>query len=135
LHGGQPTGMARRDTSCRSRFRLEGLPGGQTSQALPPLAERKRKIKTQREKTKIEVSSDTYPLWIRANRACGEAPRASVPTGAAKCYPATDSGTASTSGARGAEGTTCTGIVTTTGGSTPCAAGTGACSWGTSGSA
>jgi hypothetical protein len=60
LCGGQPTGMARRGTSCRSRFRLEGLSGGQTGQALPPLAERKSKIKTHREKTKTEVSSDTY---------------------------------------------------------------------------
>jgi hypothetical protein len=42
LRGGQPTSLARRGTSCRSRFCLEGLPGGQTGQALPPLAERKR---------------------------------------------------------------------------------------------
>jgi hypothetical protein len=35
------------------------------------------------EKTKAEVSSDTYPLWTRANRACGEAPRASALTSAA----------------------------------------------------
>jgi hypothetical protein len=111
--------MAHRGTSCRSRFRLEGLHGGQTGQALPPLAERKSKIKTHREKTKTEVSSDTYPLRTRANRACGEAPRASVPAGAAKGCPATDSGTASTSGARGTEGATCTGVITTTGVSTP----------------
>jgi hypothetical protein len=42
LCGGQPTGMARRSTSCRGRPRLKGLRGGQTSRALPPLAERKR---------------------------------------------------------------------------------------------
>jgi hypothetical protein len=135
LHGGQPTSLARRGTSCRSRFRLEGLPGVQTGQALPPLAERKSKIKTHREKTKTEVSSDTYPLRTRASRACGEAPRTLVPAGAAKGCPAADSGAASTSGARGTEGATCTGVVTTIGGSTPCAAGMGACSWGTSGSA
>jgi hypothetical protein len=40
---GQPTGMARRDTSCGGQPRLKGLPGGQTSRALSPLAERKRK--------------------------------------------------------------------------------------------
>jgi hypothetical protein len=42
LCGVQPTGMARRSTGCRGRPRLKGLRGGQTSQALPPLAERKR---------------------------------------------------------------------------------------------
>jgi hypothetical protein len=42
LRGGQPTGMARRSTGRRSRPRLKSLRGGQTSQALPPLAERKR---------------------------------------------------------------------------------------------
>jgi hypothetical protein len=64
LCGGQPTGMARRSTGCRGQPRLKGLRGGQTSRALPPLAERKResKFKTHREKTKTEVSSDTYPL-------------------------------------------------------------------------
>jgi hypothetical protein len=52
LCGGQPTGMVRRGTGCAGQPRLKGLPWGQTSRALPPLAERKRegKIKTHREK-------------------------------------------------------------------------------------
>jgi hypothetical protein len=52
LCGGQPTGMARRGTGCRSRHRLKGLLGGQTGQALPPLAKKKResKIRTHTEK-------------------------------------------------------------------------------------
>jgi hypothetical protein len=104
LCGGQPTGMVRRGTGCRDQPRLKGLPGGHTSRALPPLAERKSKIKTHREKTKTEVSSDTYPLRTRANRACGEAPQASVPAGAAEGCPGADSGAACASGGRGAEG-------------------------------
>jgi hypothetical protein len=78
--------MVRRDAGCGGQPRLKGLPGGQTSQALPPLAERKRedKIKTHGGKTKAEVSSDTYPLQTKANRACREAPRASALAGAAK---------------------------------------------------
>jgi hypothetical protein len=56
------------------------------------------------EKTKAEVSSDTYPLRTRANRACGEAPRASALSGTVEGSPAADSGAASTSGARGAKG-------------------------------
>jgi hypothetical protein len=43
LCGGQPTGMARRSTGRRSWLRLKGLRGGQTSQALPSLAERERR--------------------------------------------------------------------------------------------
>jgi hypothetical protein len=52
LCGGQPTGLVRRGTGCRSQPHLKGLPGGQTSRALPPLAERRRedKIKTHRRK-------------------------------------------------------------------------------------
>jgi hypothetical protein len=101
LCGGQPTGMARRSTGCRGRPRLKGLRGGQTSRALPPLAERKRgsKFKTHREKTKTEVSSDTYPLRGKANRARGEAPRAPVSTGAAEGCPGAVFGAASTLGA------------------------------------
>jgi hypothetical protein len=129
--------MVRRDTGCRCQPRLKSLPGGQTSRALPPLAERKRedKIKTHGEKNKVEVSSDTYPLWTRANHACGEAPRASTLAGTAEGSPAADSGAASTSGARGAEGAARPSVVSTAGGPTSCAAGTGACSWGTGGSA
>jgi hypothetical protein len=54
LCGGQPTGVACRSIGCRGRPRLRGLRGGQTSQALPPLAERKResKFKTHSEKPK-----------------------------------------------------------------------------------
>jgi hypothetical protein len=129
--------MARRSTGCRGRPRLKGLRGGQTSQALPPLAERKResKFKTHSEKTKTEVSSDTYPLGGKANRACGEAPRAPVSAGAAEGCPAAGFGAASTSGARGAEGAARPGIVTTAGGPTSYTAGMSTCSWGTGGSA
>jgi hypothetical protein len=87
------------------------------------------------EKTKAEVSSDTYPLRTRANRAYGEAPRASALAGTAEGSPAADSGAASTSGARGAKGAARPGIVTMAEGPTSCAAGTGDCSWETGGSA
>jgi hypothetical protein len=43
LCGGQPTGMARRNTGRRGRLHLKGLRGGQTSQALPLLVERERR--------------------------------------------------------------------------------------------
>jgi hypothetical protein len=36
---------ARHDTSCRSRRRLEDLPGSQTGRTVPPLAKEKRKIR------------------------------------------------------------------------------------------
>jgi hypothetical protein len=84
---------------------------------------------------KTEAFSDTYPLRTKANRSCGEAPRASVPTAAAKGCPTTDFSAAPTSGARGAEGAACPGIAAAAGGSTSCTAGTGACPWGTEGSA
>jgi hypothetical protein len=87
------------------------------------------------EKTKAEVSLDTYPLRTRANRACGEAPWASALAGAAEGSPTTDFGAASTSGARGAKGAARPGVVTMTEGPTSCAAGTGDCSRGTGGSA
>jgi hypothetical protein len=51
------------------------------------LKERDGKFKTHNERIKTEVSSDTYPLRGKANRACGEAPRAPIPTGAAKGCP------------------------------------------------
>jgi hypothetical protein len=60
---------------------------------------------THEEGAKIEVSSDTYPLRTKANRACGEAPRASVPTGAAEVCPAAGFSIVPASGAQGAEGT------------------------------
>jgi hypothetical protein len=76
LRGGQPTGLARRDTSCRSRFCLEGLPGGQTSRALPPLAERKRedKIKTHEKKPK-----QRYPRILTRSRPGPIVPAGSPP--------------------------------------------------------
>jgi hypothetical protein len=137
LCGGQPTGVARRSTGCRSRLHLKGHRGGQTGRALPPLAERKResKFKTHSAKNQTEVSSDTYLLRGKANRACGEAPRAPVSAGAAEGCPAAGFGAASTSGARGAKRVARPGVVTTAGGPTSCTAGTGACSWRTGGSA
>jgi hypothetical protein len=74
---------------------------------------------------KTEAFSGTYPLRTKANRACGEAPRASVPAGAAKGCPAPDFGVAPTSGARGAEGAAYPGVASADGGSTSCAAGMG----------
>jgi hypothetical protein len=88
-----------------------------------------------REKTKTEVSSYTYPLWGKANRARGEAPRALVSAGAAEGCPAAGFGAASTLGTRGAEGAACLGVVMTDEGPASCTAGTGACSWGTGRSA
>jgi hypothetical protein len=45
LRGGQLAGEARCGTSCRSRHRLEDLPGSQTGRTVPPLAKEKRKIR------------------------------------------------------------------------------------------
>jgi hypothetical protein len=94
------------------------------------LKEREGKLKTHSEKTKTEVSSDTYPLRGKANRACGEAPQAPVSAGAAEGCPAAGFGAASTSGTRGAEGATCPGVVTTAERPASCTAGAGTCSWG-----
>jgi hypothetical protein len=69
-------------------------------------------IRAHGERAKIEVSSDTYPLRTKANRACGEAPRASVPAGAAEDCPAAGFGAVPASGTRGAEGTAYPGVVT-----------------------
>jgi hypothetical protein len=99
------------------------------------LKERDDKFKTHNERAKTEVSSDTYPLRGKANRACGEAPWAPTPAGAAKGCPATGFGTVSASDARGAEEAICPGVVTTAEGPAPCAASAGTCSWGTGGSA
>ena len=68
------------------------------------LKKRESKFKTHNEKTKTEVSSNTYPLWGKANRACGETPQAPVSAGAAEGCPAAGFGAVSTSDARGAEG-------------------------------
>jgi hypothetical protein len=94
------------------------------------LKERDGKFKTHSEKTETGVSSDTYPLQTKANRACGEAPRAPIPTGAAEGCPAAGFGTVSASDAQGTEGAACTGIVTTAEGPTSCAASAGTCSGG-----
>jgi hypothetical protein len=72
---------------------------------------------------KTEAFSDTYPLRTKAKRACGVAPRASVPAGAAKGCPATDFSAAPTSGARGAEGAAYPGVAAAAGGSTSYTAG------------
>jgi hypothetical protein len=56
-----------------SRPRLKGLRGGQTSRALPPLAERKKKQNQDTQKMdETRVPSDTYPLQGKTNRACEE---------------------------------------------------------------
>jgi hypothetical protein len=71
------------------------------------LKERESKFKTHSEKTETEVSSDTYPLRGKANRACGETPRAPVSAGdvvTAEVCPTAGFDAASTSSARGAEG-------------------------------
>jgi hypothetical protein len=99
------------------------------------LKERDGKFKTHSEKTETRVSSDTYPLRTTANRACGEAPRAPTPAGAAEGCPAASFGTVSASDARGAEGAACPGVVTTAEGPTSYAASAGTCSWGTGRSA
>jgi hypothetical protein len=99
------------------------------------LKERESKFKAHNERTKIEVSSDTYPLRGKANRACGEAPRAPIPVGAAEGCPATGFGTVSALDARGAEGAAFPGVVTTVEGPASWAASVGTCSWGTGGSA
>jgi hypothetical protein len=91
------------------------------------LKEKEGKFETHNKKTEAEVFSDTYPLRGKAYRACGETPRAPVSTGAAEGCPAAGFDAASTSDARGAEGATCPGVVTTAEGLTSCTAGAGAC--------
>jgi hypothetical protein len=99
------------------------------------LKERDGKFKTHSEKTETEVSSDTYPLRTKANCACGEAPRAPIPTGAAEGCPAAGFGTVSALDAQGAEGAACPSVVTMAEGPASCAASAGTCSWGIGGSA
>jgi hypothetical protein len=98
------------------------------------LKRRRGKFKTHNEKTETKVSSDTYPLRGKANRACGETPRAPVSAGAAEGCPAAGFDAASTSDARGAKGAACPGDIAIAGGPTSRTAGTGTCSWGTCGS-
>jgi hypothetical protein len=95
------------------------------------LKERESKFKAHSEKTETEVSLDTYSLRGKANRACGDAPRAPIPSGAAEGCPATGFGTVSASDARGAEGAACPGVVTTAEGPASCAASASTYSWGT----
>jgi hypothetical protein len=99
------------------------------------LKERDGKFKTHSEKTETGVSSDTYPLRTKANRASGEAPRAAIPAGDAEGCPTAGFSTVSASDARGAEGVACPGVVTMAKGPASCAARASTCSWGTSGSA
>ena len=99
------------------------------------LKEREGKFKTHNEKTETEVSSDTYPLRGKANRACGETSRTPVSADAAEGCPAAGFDAASASNTRGAEEAAYPGDVTTAEGPTSCTAGTGTCSWGTGGSA
>jgi hypothetical protein len=96
---------------------------------------RRGKFKTHSEITETEVPSDPYPLRGKANRACGETPRAPVSAGSTEVCPAAGFDAASTSDARGAEGAACPGDVATAGGPTSRMADTGTCSWGTRGSA
>jgi hypothetical protein len=96
---------------------------------------RRGKFKTHSKITKIGVPSDTYPLRGKANRACGETPRAPVSAGATGVCPAAGFDAAPASDARGAEGATYPGDVMTSEGPASHTAGMGTCSWGTCGSA
>jgi hypothetical protein len=129
--------MVHRGTGCRGSPVLRVFLGARPVELCLLLLKEGEKTRSRHteEKTKAEVSSDTYPLRTRANHACGEAPRASALTGAAEGSSAADSGASSTSGAQGARGAARPGVVTMAGGPTSCAAGTGDCSWGTGGSA
>jgi hypothetical protein len=77
---------------------------------------------------KIRVPSDTHPLRGKANCACGETSRTLASADAAEGWPAAGFNAASTSDARGAEGATYPGDVTTAEGTTSSTAGTGTCS-------
>jgi hypothetical protein len=94
------------------------------------LKERDGKFKIHNEGTKTGVSSDTYSLRGKANRACGEAPRAHIPAGSAESCPAAGFDTVSASDARGTDGPACPGIITAAEGPASCAASAGTCSWG-----
>jgi hypothetical protein len=100
------------------------------------LKERERESSRHIEKkTKTEVSSGTYPLRGKANRARGEAPWALVSASAAEGCPAAGFCAASASSARGAKGAAYPGIVTTAEGLASYMASAGTCSWGACGSA
>jgi hypothetical protein len=91
---------------------------------------RKGEIKIHRKMTETRVPSDTYPLWGKANRACGETSRTPVSVDAAEGCPAAGFDAASASDARGAKGAACPSDVTTAEGPTSRTAGTCTCSWG-----
>jgi hypothetical protein len=114
---------------------LRAFEGARPAEPCLRLLKRRRgKFKTHSEITETGVPSDTYPLQGKANRACGETPRAPVSAGAAESCPAAGFDAASTSDARGTEGVACPGDIATAGGPTSRMAGTGTCSWGTCGS-
>jgi hypothetical protein len=121
--------------AVKAGFVLRAFVGARPAKpCLRLLKERESKFKVHSEETETEVSSDTYPLWGKANRACREAPRAPIPAGAAEGCPAAGFGTVSASDARGAEGAACPGVVMMIEGPASCAASAGTCSWGTGGS-
>jgi hypothetical protein len=100
--------------AAEASFVLRAFVGARPAKpCLRLLKERESKFKAHNERTKTEVSLDTYPLQGKANRACGEAPRAPIPAGAAEGCPAAGFGTVSASDARGAEGAACPGVITT----------------------
>jgi hypothetical protein len=121
--------------AAEASFVLRAFMGARPAKpCLRLLKERDGKFKIHNEGTKTEVSSDTYPLRGKANRACGEAPRAPIPAGAAEGCPAAGFGTVSALDARGAEGAACLGIITAAEGPASCTASAGTCSWGAGGS-
>jgi hypothetical protein len=117
--------------TAEADFVLRALVGARPAKLyLRLLKERDGKFKIHDKRTKTGVFSDTYPLRTKANRACGEAPQAPIPAGAAEGCPAAGFGTVSTSDARGVEGAACPGVITTTGGPASYAASADTCSWG-----
>jgi hypothetical protein len=96
---------------------------------------RRGKFKTHSEITETEVPSDTHPLRGKANRACGDTPRAPVSAGTAEGCLAACFDAASTSDALGAEGAAYPGNVTIVKGPISRTAGMSTCSWGACGSA
>jgi hypothetical protein len=84
--------------AAEAGFVLRALVGARPAKpCLRLLKEGDGKFKTRNEKTKTEVSSDTYPLRGKANHACGEAPRAPASAGATEGCPAIGFGAASAS--------------------------------------
>jgi hypothetical protein len=133
LRGGQFAFEARCGTSCRSRRRLEDLPGSQTGRTVPLFAEEKGKIRTRTYEggARTKISKDTYPLRAMINRARGEVSRTSVPEDTIEVCPAAGFGTALALGARGTRGTDCPSAATMTRGSPSYTIGTGNGSRGT----